>query len=116
VSLSEFWERLVGHLAFLLSTLPLFGAAMVAASAGLGRDVVRRTALTNVLLTCALSVLMVASYDPERRTEAGARETIFPGLTAAAAPRTDRSRRRTPRRRTPVRDGSPCHSHWPSMA
>src|SRR6267154_163595 len=50
---------------FLMVALPAVGAVLVLVSARQGVEQVRRVALTNVLLTFAISVVMVASYDPE---------------------------------------------------
>lgn len=50
---------------FVMVALPAVGAVLVLLSARQGIEQVRRLALTNVLLTFALSVVMVAGYDPE---------------------------------------------------
>jgi NADH-quinone oxidoreductase subunit M len=64
-------ERLLNTLrdnvALMMTVLPFVGAGLVALSARLGIESIRRTALTNVLLTASLAVLMVASYDPAAR-------------------------------------------------
>lgn len=50
---------------FVMVALPAVGAVLVLLSARQGIEQVRRLALTNVLLTFALSIVMVAGYDPE---------------------------------------------------
>ncbi|MEX2287378.1 MAG: proton-conducting transporter membrane subunit [Planctomycetaceae bacterium] len=67
--MSRYWQTLLDNLAFLIFVMPLVGAGLVAASSRLGLDAIRRTALTNVLLTLALTLLMVAKFDPSRPEE-----------------------------------------------
>ncbi len=67
--MSRYWQTLLDNLALLIFITPLVGAGLVAASAWLGLDAIRRTALTNVLLTLALTILMVAKFDPNRSAE-----------------------------------------------
>jgi NADH-quinone oxidoreductase subunit M len=50
---------------FLMVALPCAGALLVLAVARKGIAQVRRVAITNVLLTFALSLVVVASYDPD---------------------------------------------------
>ncbi|MBW3539637.1 MAG: hypothetical protein KY476_05145 [Planctomycetes bacterium] len=64
-SLERFWLELRENLAFLLLLLPLVGAVLTALSAGMGREAVRRTALTNALVSLGLVVVMVAHYRPQ---------------------------------------------------
>jgi len=49
---------------------------LVLVSARQGVEQVRRVALTNVLLTFAISVVMVASYDPELAAHRASRQLI----------------------------------------
>lgn len=65
-SLERSLDTMVEHSVFLLLVLPLVGATLVALSARMGAEVVRRTALTNVLLSLGLTSLMVANYEVPR--------------------------------------------------
>ncbi len=56
---------------FLMLVLPLFGVGLVACSAWMGVEAVRRTALTNSLLTLGLAAMMVVQYDPGARRADG---------------------------------------------
>ena len=70
VTVQQTMESLVEHSVFLLFVLPLVGAVLVAISSSLGLDVIRRTALTNVLLSSLISALMIANYKiPEPTSE-----------------------------------------------
>jgi NADH-quinone oxidoreductase subunit M len=70
VTFQQTMESLVEHSVFLLFVLPLVGAVLVAVSSSLGLDVIRRTALTNVLLSSLISALMIANYEiPEPTAE-----------------------------------------------
>ncbi|GAB4145234.1 MAG: NADH-quinone oxidoreductase subunit M [Planctomycetaceae bacterium] len=60
--ISHIVATLAEHSVFLLLVLPIVGAILVILTAGLGLDVIRRTVLTNVLLSMCLSILMVAHY------------------------------------------------------
>jgi NADH-quinone oxidoreductase subunit M len=51
---------------FLLVVLPLVGAILVIATARHGLEHIRRLVLTNVIVTLALAIVMVACYDPDR--------------------------------------------------
>lgn len=53
---------------FLLTALPVLGAILVLATARYG--LARQMALTNVLVTFALSVVLVCQYDPQRAGDA----------------------------------------------
>lgn len=54
---------------FLMVALPLAGALLVLVTARQGIEHVRRMALTNVLITFAIAMVMVAKYDPEKKIE-----------------------------------------------
>jgi NADH-quinone oxidoreductase subunit M len=56
---------------FLMVALPVVGAILVLLSARQGIEQVRRLALTNVLLTFGLSLIVVAEYDPQLREPSG---------------------------------------------
>jgi NADH-quinone oxidoreductase subunit M len=56
---------------FLMVALPAVGALLVLVSAGQGIEQVRRLALTNVLLTFGLSLIVVAEFDPQLVDPAG---------------------------------------------
>ncbi len=56
---------------FLMVALPALGAVLVLLFARQGIAQVRRLALTNVLITFALSIVVVASYDPNLVNESG---------------------------------------------
>lgn len=60
------WTLLLESTVFLAVMLPLVGALLVLAVSPIGRDAVRRTAVTNALLTFSVVGLMVANYDPQR--------------------------------------------------
>ena len=72
--IEQFWATLVDNVVFLMVMLPLVGACLVVAVSGFGIESIRRTALTNVLLTLALAVLMVVHYDPQKQSSSGQRE------------------------------------------
>lgn len=69
------WTTLLENLVFLMFVSPLVGAGLIVASAGWGRETVRRSALTNAVLTFLLGVLMVVHYDPNAKTESGGPRT-----------------------------------------
>jgi NADH:ubiquinone oxidoreductase subunit 4 (subunit M) len=58
----RFFDALLRNIVFLICLLPLVGAVLSLLSARLGAAHVRSTALTNTLLTLALSTLMAANY------------------------------------------------------
>ena len=64
---AQFWKTLLDNVVLLLILLPLVGASLVVLSLRFGVENVRRTALTNVLLSFALSLLMVGHYDPAQK-------------------------------------------------
>ncbi|MCH7752099.1 MAG: hypothetical protein IH898_08095, partial [Planctomycetes bacterium] len=72
----RFWQTLAENVVFLMFVMPLVGAGLVVATSRLGLDVIRRTALTNVLLTFSLSILMAANYQPHRQDDSGKLQTI----------------------------------------
>jgi len=74
--MQHFWEAFLENLVFMLVVLPVFGAWLVLMFSQFGIESIRRTVLTNVLLTFSLSVLMVANYDPNRRSDAGTPELM----------------------------------------
>ncbi|MEX0716224.1 MAG: NADH-quinone oxidoreductase subunit M [Planctomycetaceae bacterium] len=58
----DFFIKLLDNVVFLMVLLPLVGAALVVASARMGEEAIRRTALVNVLFSCALAIGMVAHF------------------------------------------------------
>lgn len=76
--LERFVDGLLGNVVFLICLLPLVGAALTFISGRLGEGHARSTALTNALLTLALSLLMAANYRPQvgEDEEAGAAADI----------------------------------------
>lgn len=60
---SDAFARFAEHATFLLFVLPIIGAVLVLASAPLGADVARRTALTNVLLSLGIALTMVVRFE-----------------------------------------------------
>ena len=76
----QFWRTLADNVVFLMFLLPLVGACLVLASSRLGLQTIRRTALTNVLLTFTLSVLMVGHYDAQKQSDSG-RPQLFQMIT-----------------------------------
>jgi NADH-quinone oxidoreductase subunit M len=56
---------------FLMVVLPAVGAVLVLLFARQGIAQVRRLVLTNVLITCALAVVVVSSYDPHHVDPSG---------------------------------------------
>jgi NADH-quinone oxidoreductase subunit M len=56
---------------FLMVALPAVGAVAVLISASQGIEQVRRAALTIVLLTFALAIVVVAAYNPDLKDESG---------------------------------------------
>ena len=70
------WETVSENVVFLMFLLPLAGAAVVSASARFGAGTIRRTAMTNALLTFFLSILMVAKYDPQLRDDSATPQTV----------------------------------------
>jgi NADH-quinone oxidoreductase subunit M len=63
------WDTLLENAVFMLLVLPLVGAGLALLSRPCGIDAVRRTALTNVLLSFALSLLMLFHYDPAAKID-----------------------------------------------
>jgi len=61
----RFLDTIAEHGPFLLFVLPVIGCGLVWASAPLGSEVVRRTALTNVVLSLLLSGWMLVCFQPE---------------------------------------------------
>jgi NADH:ubiquinone oxidoreductase subunit 4 (subunit M) len=61
---------------FLMVALPAFGAVVVLISASQGVEQVHRFALTNVLLTFMLSLVVVASYNPDLKDESGQQQLL----------------------------------------
>ena len=74
--MQRFWEAFLENLVFMLVMLPVFGACLVLVASRFGIESIRRTVLTNVLLTFSLSVLMVAHYDPNRKSDEGTARLI----------------------------------------
>lgn len=67
---TEFLDRVARHSAILLMVLPLIGALLTRMLAGMGDEVVRRTALTNVLLSIAAASILLVRFQPESLDEA----------------------------------------------
>ncbi len=67
----RFWTTLIDNVVFLMVMVPLVGACLVVAVSGFRTESIRRTALTNVVLTLALAALMVIHYDPDKRSSLG---------------------------------------------
>src|SRR5262245_64666690 len=61
---------------FLMVALPALGAVLVLLFARQGLAQIRRLVLTNVLITFALSIVVVASYDPNLVNESGQPQLI----------------------------------------
>ncbi|MGE5195466.1 MAG: complex I subunit 4 family protein [Deltaproteobacteria bacterium] len=61
---------------FLMVALPALGAVLVLLFARQGIEQVRRLALTNVLITFALSIVVVGSYDPNLVDQSGRPQLI----------------------------------------
>src|SRR5262245_2066163 len=61
---------------FLMVALPALGAVLVLRFARQGLAQIRRLVLTNVLITFALSIVVVASYDPNLVNESGQPQLI----------------------------------------
>jgi NADH-quinone oxidoreductase subunit M len=61
---------------FLMVALPAVGAVVVLLFAGQGIEQVRRVALTNVLVTFALSLVVVTDYKPDLKDESGRPQLI----------------------------------------
>lgn len=60
--LLNFWRTLGSHAPFLMMALPVIGAALATAAAFLSADLARRTALTNVILSCVAAVAMLVHF------------------------------------------------------
>lgn len=60
----------------LMIALPLLGAILVMASSRQGIERIRSIAITNVLITFVLSLVVMASYDPQAVDEAGEPQLI----------------------------------------
>src|SRR5579872_81802 len=60
----------------LMVALPLLGAILVMASSRQGIERIRSIAITNVLITFVLSLVVMASYDPQAVDEAGEPQLI----------------------------------------
>lgn len=73
--MEEYFARLLGNSVFLMCTLPLLGAVTALASGRFGLDAVRKTALTNALVTLGLAVCVVVFFQPEAGPEADAAES-----------------------------------------
>lgn len=61
---------------FLMVALPAVGALLVLLAGRQGIEQVRRVALTNVLITFVLSLVVVGAYDPQKVDEAGRPQLI----------------------------------------
>jgi len=64
-----YWLALSQNLAFMLLLLPIVGAALVLATSGLGLASIRRTAVTNAVLTLLLALLLVGNYDQSKASD-----------------------------------------------
>lgn len=69
--MAEFWNTLLQNVVLLLILMPLVGAALVRVVASAGVEAVRRTALTNILLSLVLTGAMVASFEPAITEQTG---------------------------------------------
>jgi NADH-quinone oxidoreductase subunit M len=84
------------HATFLLLVLPLIGALLVVLSAPWGREIVLRTALTNIVFAIAVAVLMLVQFEPSPvadaasvGAEAGSFRHGFPRIQLASSSRLD---------------------------
>ena len=68
------WTTLLENVVFMLLILPLVGAGLALFSRPYGIEAVRRTAITNILLSFALSLLMIFHYDPSPNTAGRTRQ------------------------------------------
>jgi NADH-quinone oxidoreductase subunit M len=59
-------SQIISQIPFVMVALPMAGALFILLTPRAGIDHVRRMALTNVLATFALSLVMIAAYNPER--------------------------------------------------
>lgn len=59
------FSEIISQVPFVMVALPLAGALFILCTGRWGIGHIRRMALTNVVSTAALAVLMVAAYDPE---------------------------------------------------
>ncbi len=64
--MQQLFAAFLNHLTFLAVLLPVVGVLLTLASHALGPAVVRRTALTNVVLSILLVLLIVQQYEPFR--------------------------------------------------
>jgi NADH-quinone oxidoreductase subunit M len=67
----RFWNTLLDNVVLMICLLPLIGAVLVLLSSRLGVGYVRQTALTNVVMTFLLSLLMIAHYNPAAKSREG---------------------------------------------
>ena len=67
----RFWNTLLENVVLMICLLPLIGAVLVLLSSRLGVGYVRQTALTNVVLTFLLALLMIAHYNPAAKSRDG---------------------------------------------
>ncbi len=74
--LTRFGQTLLDNIVFMMVMLPLVGACLVMTSAGFGIESIRRTALTNVVLSLLLAIAMVTHYNPLKRTATGKPELM----------------------------------------
>ncbi len=70
--MERLWIGLVNNSVCMLVVLPMIGAVLVQAMRPFGWETVRRTALTNVVLSLFLLIVMVANFDVGNRTNQSA--------------------------------------------
>jgi NADH-quinone oxidoreductase subunit M len=83
-------SQIISQIPFVMVALPMAGALFILLTSRAGIDHVRRMALTNVLATFALSLVMVAAYNPERLGSDGnpdliQMETVMPWTSSLPA-------------------------------
>ena len=70
--MQHIWDTVVDNVVCLLVLLPLMGACLVHVVSVFGTETIRRSVITNVLLTCGLAVVMVVHYNPTTAVSAAA--------------------------------------------
>ncbi len=97
--MTGYLQTLASHVVFILVILPLVGAVLVGASRDFGREAIRRTALTNCLLSIALGIVMLVHFqvgsppapasavasNTETEETAGDHEDASPGVATSGS-------------------------------